>query len=100
MVKQTFVQVKKSQKYGDPRNFKVQWIEALVELEGSEVHAMKHSEKVFTHHGYVCDGCDQGPILGSRFKCTTCGDFDLCATCEERCNHAHPLLKITKPVIE
>jgi len=87
----------KEMRYGDMKNFKMEWVQALVELEGSEVHSMKQAEEVHTHHGYVCDGCDQGPILGPRFACSTCGDYDLCATCEERSDHPHPLLKIVNP---
>jgi len=33
------------------------------------------------HHGVVCDGCQASPIQGPRFKCTSCGDYDLCGTC-------------------
>merc|ERR1711963_1186736 len=40
------------------------------------------------HPGVVCDGCD-GPVVGPRFKCLVCPDYDLCATCEDRGLHAH-----------
>eukprot|EP01083_Nonionella_stella_P123098 370708_1 len=36
------------------------------------------------HHGVVCDGCDIGPIVGTRFKCVECPDFDLCESCEAK----------------
>merc|ERR1712107_444855 len=36
----------------------------------------------------VCDGCD-GPVVGPRYKCLVCPDYDLCATCEARGLHAH-----------
>jgi hypothetical protein len=50
-----------------------------------------------THPGVVCDGC-QGSIFGSRFKCTVCHDFDLCATCEGKGMHAkHDLARIRTP---
>ena len=51
------------------------------------------------HHGYICDGCNKGPIIGNRFKCTVCDDFDFCEACEEKFKdqHKHPFLKIYKP---
>ncbi|XP_076872523.1 tripartite motif-containing protein 29-like [Brachyhypopomus gauderio] len=33
------------------------------------------------HHSIVCDGCDMFPIIGTRFKCLDCDDFDFCETC-------------------
>jgi len=33
------------------------------------------------HHGITCDGCDQQPLQGLRFKCMMCHDHDLCSSC-------------------
>jgi len=33
------------------------------------------------HLGVVCDGCNEGPIAGVRFRCNTCKDFDVCGKC-------------------
>ena len=39
------------------------------------------------HHGVTCDGCGMYPILGLRFKCSTCPDFDFCENCEGKKEH-------------
>jgi len=33
------------------------------------------------HVGVTCDNCHLCPILGNRFKCAVCRDFDLCERC-------------------
>jgi peptidoglycan hydrolase-like protein with peptidoglycan-binding domain len=71
--------------------------------EASSVHPAEHpllklrqpvSTQV-THRGITCDGCQQSPITGIRFKCRTCPDFDLCESCEAKNVHPadHPLVK-------
>jgi len=51
------------------------------------------------HDGVTCDGCKQFPIVGARFKCTVCHDYDLCEKCEAKGAHdaSHPLVKMIKP---
>ncbi|KAL3860601.1 hypothetical protein ACJMK2_010700 [Sinanodonta woodiana] len=50
------------------------------------------------HPGVICDGCD-GPIVGIRYKCLTCPDYDLCSTCEQRGLHIeHNMIKISTPL--
>ena len=34
-----------------------------------------------TQHNIVCDGCRAFPLLGCRFKCLHCPDYDLCSSC-------------------
>lgn len=46
------------------------------------------------HTGVTCDGCRVYPIIGKRFKCMTCPDYDLCETCEQRCIHNHPMVRM------
>ena len=38
-------------------------------------------EKV-VHHGVACDGCNQDPLTGIRYKCSVRDNYDLCDTCE------------------
>ena len=56
------------------------------------------SNKVM-HFGVKCDGCGAFPIVGCRFKCAVCDDFDYCENCEKKLSekHNHPFLKIYEP---
>ena len=58
----------------------------------------KISNKVM-HFGVKCDGCGAFPIVGCRFKCAVCDDFDYCEICEKKLSekHNHPFLKIYEP---
>ncbi|KAI9757709.1 MAG: hypothetical protein M4579_003334 [Chaenotheca gracillima] len=42
----------------------------------------------YVHRGVTCNSCGTMPILGIRYRCTNCVDFDLCETCEAL--QAHP----------
>ena len=51
------------------------------------------------HFGVKCDGCGKFPIVGCRYKCAVCDDFDYCEDCEKKLSekHNHPFLKIYEP---
>ena len=51
------------------------------------------------HYGVRCDGCNKNPIVGCRYKCAVCKNFDYCEECEEKLSekHLHPFIKIYKP---
>lgn len=51
------------------------------------------------HYGVVCDGCD-GHVVGTRYKCTVCADYDLCSKCVDKGIHketTHKMHKIDLP---
>lgn len=51
------------------------------------------------HEDVICDGCKSDPILGRRWTCLTCYDYDLCDTCHASGVHPseHQMLKIEVP---
>merc|ERR1712173_85234 len=51
------------------------------------------------HPGVMCDGC-QGKVVGFRYKCLVCEDFDLCGECEFSGVHPqHSMIRIIDPQI-
>ena len=52
------------------------------------------------HKGIKCQKCFQEPIVGYRYKCTVCNDYNLCDQCEEKNflnkEHPHNFIKIRK----
>lgn len=58
----------------------------------------KISDKI-VHFGVKCDGCGVFPIVGCRYKCAYCDNFDYCEQCESKLagKHNHPFLKIYEP---
>lgn len=56
------------------------------------------SEELVHHSNVVCDGCE-GPVLGFRYKCSQCVDFDLCMSCENKMIHRdHVMYRIPVPL--
>ena len=41
-----------------------------------------------THFNVVCDGCNQSPLLGVRYNCLNCYNYDLCEKCHAS-QHRH-----------
>ena len=37
-----------------------------------------------------CDGCSMSPIIGQRYRCSTCDNYDLCSACEKK-GHEHSI---------
>lgn len=54
-------------------------------------------------HRFVrCDGCNASPIVGPRFKCNECADYDLCRGCHSNAALVHPahtFTTIDKPMM-
>ncbi|CAG9796755.1 unnamed protein product [Diatraea saccharalis] len=52
-----------------------------------------------THYGVVCDACDSA-VVGFRYKCISCDDYDLCSKCEASGLHPdHCMMRVPNPVM-
>ncbi|XP_060053320.1 sequestosome-1 [Erinaceus europaeus] len=46
----------------------------------------QEAPRSMVHPNVICDGCD-GPVVGVRYKCSVCPNYDLCAACEGKGLH-------------
>ncbi|XP_071832984.1 uncharacterized protein [Apostichopus japonicus] len=51
-------------------------------------HAFTTFSGIERRHQYKCDGCKESPIIGTRFRCWTCLQFNLCEICKDRNIHS------------
>lgn len=53
----------------------------------------------YQHRGVQCNGCSMQPIMGIRYHCANCWDYDLCEMCEAQQIHykTHVFYKIRIP---
>jgi len=60
----------------------------------------KKKAKQMVHKHVECDVCGAHPIVGIRYKCTKCRNYDLCEACEAKEAHPadHIMMKIRVPV--
>lgn len=62
------------------------------------VVAMPLTSGLAIHDGAKCDACNN-KIVGLRFKCLDCPEFDLCSYCEPKMVHTgHLLVRIGQPI--
>jgi len=59
------------------------------------------TKKEVIHSGIKCNECGVVPIVGVRYNCQSCEDFDLCEKCESSTRHPpkHVLLKLKQPLV-
>ncbi|RLN89280.1 hypothetical protein BBJ28_00013490, partial [Nothophytophthora sp. Chile5] len=55
------------------------------------------AEVTMKHASVRCDGCNQSPLRGFRFKCFSCSNYDLCTTCymNQTHNTDHAFVRLT-----
>ena len=52
-----------------------------------KIHNKKENKEIHTF--VTCDGCKMSPIIGKRYKCETCPNFDFCEKCYMTRNKEH-----------
>ena len=57
------------------------WVNAFGKIE--------NKDKQEVHFGFICDGCGMKPIVGKRYKCKGCHNFDYCEQCFEKNKNIH-----------
>jgi len=60
----------------------------------NEPEPAPRSDGKFVHRYCKCDGCGEKPLVGIRYKCTVCPNFDFCEKCEASTEHPHNFIKI------
>ena len=81
----------------DPSAFNLEELAKKTRVEESVKPNISVMNQSAVHNGVICDGCGIKPILGVRYKCSICEDFDYCEKCEASIEHPHPFLKIKDP---
>ena len=72
----------------------------LMKTNLEKVDDIKLSVINVKHKGIKCEQCFTEPIIGLRYKCSQCENYNLCSNCEEKNGvtnaHPHDFIKIRK----
>ncbi|KAL5107408.1 E3 ubiquitin-protein ligase mind-bomb [Taenia crassiceps] len=66
---------------------------------GFDLRVLDSSPTGRRHLDTICEGCNESPIYGIRWKCMLCLNVDLCSSCYHGDKHclSHPFLRIATP---
>ncbi|XP_037513510.1 uncharacterized protein LOC119390054 [Rhipicephalus sanguineus] len=80
-------------------NYYEEGIRVAPEREQSMLNSTSIRHKDAKFRGIVCDVCSQRDIVGTRWKCAVCHDYDLCTTCYagKKHNLDHAFLRFDVP---
>ncbi|KAF8521601.1 cysteine proteinase [Hysterangium stoloniferum] len=73
---------------------------SVAQIEGSVpvIDGVAHPDELVSHP-VICDGCRVNPVIGPRYNCLVCYDYDLCDACHLSGAHPpeHQMLRIETP---
>ena len=74
----------------------IEYFEEDNKIKNNEINEKYKKENKIIHEGIKCNECGCQEIIGIRYLCGVCHDFNLCEKCEKNIGimHNHPLLKI------
>lgn len=70
----------------------LQQLQSMNEKIGQQQPNVLHPQAVSfkpTHVGVFCNVCSKNNIMGARYKCLFCKDFDMCEECEAKTINGH-----------
>ena len=70
-----------------------------------EIQTLQEENKKIIHEGYECINCKQNPIIGIRYNCEFCLDYNLCEECyneniKAKIKHNHKSFNKIDKIIE
>ena len=78
-------------------NIKNEIINSIIEASKIDNNPKQNKAKnKVVHNGIKCNNCGMFPIIGIRYKCIECDNYNFCEKCEKTRNHPHLFYKIRK----
>ena len=75
------------------RSVKAENSRQIVAVNQAKMALAADSCKLAVHNNVTCDGCNMTPIIGFRYKCMQCPDYDLCQNCKSKHIHSEHMMQ-------
>jgi hypothetical protein len=98
LIEEKFAELKSSMQKENSEKKPFSFNELLI--ESSQQYSYKNQQINITVHKINCKGCHVKEIVGNRYKCCVCEDYNLCENCENLLGlkHGHPFLKLREDI--